>query len=81
VSGERFRQYTSFVADIDLLQNGQPCCEILILADGNLALTPSSPISGDETITGLKVGHRLKVRATAIKASGTTTTSVLVIWP
>jgi hypothetical protein len=78
---ERFRQYTSFVSDIDLLSDGgRPCRAVLILSTGNVVLTPTSPISANETIVSPGSGTLLPVRATKIVASGTTITSCVVFW-
>ena len=79
-SSPRFRQFTSFVSNIDLeALGGGPCRAIVANSDGNIVLTPQDPILGDETVT-VTAGEVLLVSATMIKASGTTITGCKVLW-
>jgi hypothetical protein len=78
----RYRYFTSFAVDIDLVAlGGEPCRAILVGSNGVLVTTPLDPISGDETGT-VTSGTLLPISATVIKASGagTTITSCWVFW-
>lgn len=75
-----FKTYPTIAADKDLKADGGSACACIVVGTaGDLVLTPYGNPGADQTVT-FAAGIPQYLKATAIKAAGSTAAKITVAW-